>query len=95
MERAMHLVVSGRVQGVGFRYFVVRAAVDCGVVGWVRNLGNGDVEVWAEGSARALDRLTEVVRRGPRHAEVDGVERTDGEATGAHERFEVRFEDES
>lgn len=90
-QRATRLVASGRVQGVGFRYFVVRAAQGCGAVGYVRNLDDGDVEIWAEGPGEALDRLEAEVRKGPRHAQVEALRRMDGEPTGSFRGFEVRF----
>jgi len=88
--RAIHLIVRGRVQGVGFRYFIRAAADDAGVVGFVRNLPEGEVEIRAEGAPEALERLAEAARRGPRHASVTRVERRDEDASGAFERFEVR-----
>ncbi len=66
-------IVSGRVQGVGFRYFVLKVAGKLGVTGWVRNLGNGDVQVVAQGSAKALEELLLQLRRGPRAAYVQNV----------------------
>jgi acylphosphatase len=87
--RGARLVVSGRVQGVGFRYFVVQAAEGFGVSGTVRNLPNGDVEVVAEGAAHALDRLEEVVRAGPRSARVERVAREDVAPAGRHAGFHV------
>lgn len=90
-RRAVHLLVSGRVQGVGFRSFVVGAAREAGVVGWVRNLEDGRVEVWAEGPPGGLERLSQAVRSGPRHAEVQSMTRTDEETRGAFHAFEVRI----
>ena len=90
-RRAVHLVVSGWVQGVGFRYFVLRAAHEAGLVGWVRNLDDGRVEVWAEGVPSQLDLLAEAVRRGPPRAEVKTMTRTDEEARGDSRAFEVRM----
>jgi acylphosphatase len=66
--------VCGRVQGVGFRYFVVREARALGLRGWVRNLVDGSVEVQAAGQAGSLGRLEEALRLGPAHARVDRVE---------------------
>ena len=88
--RAVHLTVSGRVQGVGFRWFVLREAEASAVVGWVRNLDDGRVEVWAEGRDEALEALVQAVGRGPRHARVDGVERRDEAASGRFRQFGVR-----
>lgn len=67
--------VRGRVQGVGFRNFVQRCALQIGVDGYARNLDNGDVEVLAQGSAQALDQLEAQLWRGPAWAEVSDVSR--------------------
>ncbi len=76
-ERArVHLLVSGIVQGVSFRYYTVEEARRLGVSGWVRNLADGRVEVEAEGDRVALERLLAFCRRGPPAAQVDDVEAT-------------------
>ena len=78
-------MVAGRVQGVGFRYFVLRRAQDLGVTGWTRNLENGDVEVRAWGDTDALAKLGEFLAVGPRSARVTNVETSeisDAEDTG-------------
>lgn len=87
---AVHLYVAGLVQGVGFRDFTRREARRLGVVGWVRNLPDGRVEIWAEGSASALAALVEQVRRGPRGARVTAVQEQPASPTGAFSDFEVR-----
>ncbi len=66
-------VISGRVQGVGFRWFVEREAVQLGITGWVRNCMNGDVEVMATGTRDQLGTLRERLQQGPRAARVDHV----------------------
>ena len=66
-------VVSGRVQGVGFRYFVHRKALDFGLVGWVRNRADGTVEAEAAASEEALDAFELELRRGPSLSRVDHV----------------------
>lgn len=81
MER-MHLLIEGRVQGVWFRATTRQVAEDLGVVGWVRNLPDGRVEVLAEGSAEQLDKLLEFCRKGPKHAIVEHVEVARGPAQG-------------
>lgn len=68
-------VVRGRVQGVGFRWFVWRQAERLGLRGTARNQPDGSVEVLAEGSAEVLDQLQRVLERGPTAAQVDHVER--------------------
>jgi acylphosphatase len=71
--------VSGRVQGVGFRFFAERMAASLGVGGYVRNLFDGRVEVYAIGSAEQLDAVKNALRRGPRMADVDRVEEHDAD----------------
>jgi acylphosphatase len=68
-------LVRGRVQGVGYRYFVLREAEGLGVSGFARNLPDGSVEVVAEGDDGPLQQLEERLRRGPSFAKVAAVER--------------------
>lgn len=86
----LHAIVKGYVQGVGFRYYVLDAAVALGVNGWVRNLWNGDVEVVAEGEHEALEKLLAILRRGPRAAHVSGVDIDWGEFAGEFSSFHVK-----
>jgi acylphosphatase len=72
-------VVSGRVQGVGFRYFVVREAESLGLSGWVRNLPTGEVEVVVGGEQALVELLESRLWRGPPHARVAQVDATDAE----------------
>ena len=76
MERAAakRWLIGGRVQGVGFRDFVYRRATALGLAGWVQNLGDGRVEVYATGPATRLSDLAAALRIGPRMAEVRNVE---------------------
>lgn len=74
---ARRFFVSGRVQGVGFRFFAERAAANPGVSGFVRNLYDGRVEVYAMGSAEQLEALKSALQRGPRMAHVDRVDEED------------------
>ncbi len=71
--RAVHLVVSGRVQGVGFRNAAQRQASLVGVSGWVKNVPDGSVEIHAEGTERQLDRFLAWCRVGPMAAKVEAV----------------------
>ena len=66
--------VTGRVQGVGFRWFVEHAAVQLGVAGWVRNRGDGSVEVLASGTREQLHKLYGELLKGPRASRVEKVE---------------------
>lgn len=72
--RAVRLVIRGRVQGVGFRWFVRESARSLGLAGWVRNNADGSVELEAEGTEDALARLRAAVGEGPAGAIVDAVE---------------------
>ena len=67
----------GRVQGVGFRYFVERHASELGVGGYARNLDDGRVEVYAAGPRDAVTELARMLRQGPRWSDVRGVEELD------------------
>jgi acylphosphatase len=67
----LHFLIRGRVQGVGFRWFVHREASELDLRGWVRNTEDGDVEVVASGSVEDLAELRSNLRRGPRGARVD------------------------
>ncbi len=90
VRRGVHVFVSGRVQGVGFRAFTQRSALELGVTGWVRNLADGRVEAVAEGSVEAINKFLEAVNRGPQAARVDKVELTEQKPTGEFKTFEVR-----
>ena len=78
MRVARRLLVSGRVQGVGFRWFTHDAAHARGRHGWVRNLPDGRVEAFVEGEAEAVQRVERAIRRGPAGARVDDVFVDDG-----------------
>jgi acylphosphatase len=67
----LHFLIQGRVQGVGFRWFVQREAAELDLRGWVRNTEEGEVEVVASGTADTLAELRASLRRGPRGARVD------------------------
>ena len=69
----LHFLIKGRVQGVGFRWFVHHEASELELRGWVRNTEDGDVEVVATGSQEDLSELRESLRKGPRGARVDRV----------------------
>lgn len=69
----LHAWVEGRVQGVGFRYFVQEEAQGLGISGWVRNVGDDKVEVWAEGKPADLNLLLNALQRGPSSAYVSDV----------------------
>jgi len=70
MEIGVHIIVRGFVQGVGFRYFVLRQASRLGVNGFAQNLVNGDVEIEAEGDRSMVEELIKELKVGPRSAHV-------------------------
>ncbi len=88
----VHLKVAGRVQGVGFRYATRRQALQLQLKGWVKNLPDSRVEVWAEGPADGLQSLVDWCHRGPESAEVEQVEILErgAIATPSCEDFEIR-----
>ena len=69
----VNMKITGKVQGVGFRYFVLRQAQELGVNGWVRNLPNGDVEALAQGEKAGLERFIAKVKEGPSFSRVEDV----------------------
>jgi acylphosphatase len=85
---AKHLVISGSVQGVGFRYAIAEEAVRLGITGWVRNRRDGTVEAVIDGATDAVDALLAWARRGPPSARVTDV--AISEIEGRFERFETR-----
>lgn len=89
MAKRLEAVVSGRVQGVSFRYYTQRKAMELGVVGWVRNESDGTVRTVAEGEDSALQSFREFLDVGPPYAEVTSVEDHWREATGEFERFRI------
>jgi acylphosphatase len=87
----VHLWASGRVQGVCFRMFTQREAQELGLVGWVRNLYDGRVEIVAEGARELLDRFVAWCRHGPPYAEVSRLEQQDEQATSEFRGFRIRY----
>jgi acylphosphatase len=90
MRVARRFVVSGRVQGVGFRYFAQDAALREGVTGWVCNRPDGTVEALVEGDEEAVTRFERSFRSGPRGSRVDNVYADTEEPSGAYRTFSIR-----
>jgi acylphosphatase len=90
MRLARRYVISGRVQGVGFRYFTEAAAAREGLNGSVHNLPDGRVEAVAEGEAESLERFERAIRHGPPGARVDHVNVDDTVPSGRDTGFTVR-----
>jgi acylphosphatase len=91
MTIARRFVVSGRVQGVGFRYFALRAARKTGVTGTVRNLPDGTVEAIAEGSLSAVAEFRAELERGPSFGHVSRVDEVEIQSSGRYSGFDVVF----
>lgn len=87
----LHIFVSGRVQGVGFREFARRSAEKTGVCGYAKNLVNGDVEVAAEGTRAALDEFLLLLEQGPPASNVDDVRIDELKGSRNYTGFEIRY----
>jgi acylphosphatase len=81
--------VRGRVQGVGFRWYVEREAQTLGVAGWVRNRSDGTVEVLAQGTREQLFSLRSKLQQGPRASRVDDVEEVESQAQADMKTFRI------
>jgi acylphosphatase len=88
-QERLHGVIKGDVQGVGFRWFLIRRAQALGLTGWVANRDDGVVEFVAEGTRRDLEQLERAAREGPRQASVAAVEVNWSGATGDLSRFDI------
>ena len=82
-----HLRINGRVQGVGFRFYMERKARELNVTGWVRNRRDGGVEAMVQGASEAVDAMIAWARRGPSSAMVSEVRITEG--SGAYADFSM------
>ncbi len=89
-KAAVKLIVSGRVQGVGYRYFIARSASELDLTGYVRNLFNGDVEIYAEGKKQYLDALVSKAKTGPPHSIVDKASIQWLDFKNKYNNFEIR-----
>ncbi len=93
---ATRWIVSGRVQGVSYRYFTQQAARELELTGWVRNLADGSVEVQVAGDSEVLERFRQRLRDGPRFARVEGIEESTLDPDRlvrdlGHRGFEIRW----
>ena len=88
-QKALHVIIEGRVQGVGFRYFVLGKANDLNLTGWVRNTYDDKVEVWAEGDREVLETLLIFLHRGPSSAFVSRLKQSWEEPNGKYQRFSI------
>jgi acylphosphatase len=91
MSDQLHVVVSGLVQGVGYRHSSYRKALELGLCGWVRNLPNGDVEAVFQGDRARIERMLEWCRRGPALARVDRVDSNWRSTSDEYTDFQIAF----
>jgi acylphosphatase len=89
VTEARRFLVRGRVQGVGFRWFVEREAHILGIAGWVRNNADGSVEVLAQGTRDQLSGVRSRLREGPRAARVDNVEESEANPSAGMTSFRI------
>ena len=89
--KTVRIIVSGRVQGIGFRYSARHQAAHLRVTGYVRNLPNGDVEIVAEGEDSAVDTMVQWAREGPTWAHVRNAQEEELPYQGEYRDFGVRF----
>lgn len=86
-----HLIISGRVQGVGFRYFAYRNATNLSIKGWVQNLQDGTVETVLAGPQESVKKMVEKLKEGPPSAHVQNIEEIDGSIdTSKFNDFSIR-----
>jgi acylphosphatase len=90
-EMAFTVTVTGRVQGVGYRYAVVDVARELGLIGWVRNALDGSVETWVQGDELVLEKFIAFLRQGPRSARVQSVDILSADPDASLHGFGVRF----
>ncbi len=86
-EFEKHLIISGRVQGVGFRHFAKKNAESMGVSGWVKNLSNGDVETVVQGEEDQAKKMVNYLKSGPISARVEAVKEVDEQGDN-HQSFD-------
>ncbi len=91
VKKRIHVFYAGRVQGVGFRMTVEDTARRFGVMGWVKNLRNGRVEVVAEADEATLERFLDVLRNGPMKNFIHQVDVSRGPASDTFHEFDVRY----
>ncbi len=89
MQRTVHVMITGIVQGVGYRAFIERQATSLGLCGWVRNRRDGSVEAIFSGEADSVEAILGASRSGPRLAMVEEVRVTERELDGELREFDV------
>lgn len=90
-KKRIHVYISGRVQGVFFRYTSKELADQLGVTGWIRNLPDGRVEAVVEGDEDKVDEMLEFLSKGPPLARVDNIEIIEEEYRGEFREFRIKY----
>lgn len=90
MDKRIHAVITGRVQGVGFRSFVEDEADNLGITGWVRNMYSGEVEVIAEGNEKDLEQFCQKIKAGPSLSYITDFKLEWLPATAEYRNFNIR-----
>jgi len=90
-RKAVHIIVHGFVQGVGFRYFTQKIAQRLGVVGWVKNRHDETVEIWAEDHEGTLQQFIAFIKEGPAHSQVEQLELQWAPASGKYQNFYIQY----
>ncbi len=91
MKETRHIRIHGKVQGVGYRFYVTRVARRLDLKGWIRNLRDGSVESMVEGEKEKIDEWIDDVREGPRYAEITKIDQETRSFTGQLSDFDVQF----
>jgi acylphosphatase len=87
----LQIIVSGEVQGVGYRYYTQMKAIQFGITGWVRNLQEGGVEILASGPKADLESFVDEVRRGNPFSSVNHIEVLETEKTETYKSFAIKY----
>lgn len=87
----LRIIVSGKVQGVGYRYFSQMKAVQYGVKGWAKNLPDGSVEIIAQGNKNQLDPFIEELRKGNPFSKINHLDITEMEQTEPYHSFTIKY----
>ncbi|MBM4764450.1 acylphosphatase [Bacillus sp. B15-48] len=87
----LHIIVTGRVQGVGYRYFTQMKAIQYGITGWVKNRADGSVEMMTSGTKEKLSQFVEDIRRGNPFSIVENVEINETENKERYQSFTIKY----
>lgn len=91
MNQRLHLIISGKVQGVSFRYYIKKMAELLKLTGWVENVQDNTVEAIFEGEEKRLKQMLEFCKKGPTEAIIENIQENWGEFSGEFNYFEIKF----